>query len=81
MINYIFLENKLAIKSDLIKKIQLLSNKRQKLSDEDYEYFHEICMDYMQRFGFDENYLLTPEGKMVEQIMDEIFDLQEKNGF
>jgi len=78
MINYIFLESKVGIKSELIEKIKLLLTKNQKLPEEDYEQFHEMCMDYIQRFCFDENYKLTSDGKILEQMMDKVFDLQEK---
>ena len=42
------------------------------LSDADYESIEENVSEYLQKHGFDENYLPTEEGTMCETILDSL---------
>lgn len=71
-----FLREHVEISEYLILCIKELVQNKVKLSDSDFDFIHDQCMEYLQEFGFDELYRLTEQGKFVQKIIDTIFDLQ-----
>ena len=71
----LLLRDEIMISDFLIKKIENTFHHGQRLSEKEYEFIHDKCMDFLQRTGFDEDYNLTIKGKLIESFIDRLFDL------
>jgi hypothetical protein len=71
-----FLRNQLKLSEYLMVSIKELVQNNIKLSNADFDNIHDQCMEYLQTFGFDDQYQLTEHGQSIQHIIDKIFDLQ-----
>jgi hypothetical protein len=55
---------------EFMKKIGISVDFSKKLSDSNYEAIEEKVSEYLQKSGFDKDYLPTEEGKICEAILD-----------
>jgi len=43
------------------------------ITEDDADEIREICMDYLPVYGFDSNYELNEQGKILEKLIDKFF--------
>lgn len=64
-------------RDDLIQEIEkgkLVKNKWEiGISDATADYIRDLCSEKLQIIGFDENYNLTEQGKVLEALIDAFF--------
>lgn len=57
---------------EFMKKIGININFDKDLSEEDSDKIEELVSDYLQIYGFDENYDITNNGILCESILDKL---------
>lgn len=55
---------------EFMKRIGISINFSNKLSDSDYVLIEEKVSEHLQKYGFDDKYEPTEEGKICESILD-----------
>lgn len=64
-------------RDDLIQEIEkgkLVKNKWEiSISEETSDDIRDLCSEKLQKIGFDENYNLTEQGKVLEAMIDAFF--------
>lgn len=64
-------------RDDLIQEIEkgkLVKNKWEiGISDATADDIRDLCSEKLQKIGFDENYNLTEQGKVLEELIDAFF--------
>lgn len=67
-----FLITKVQLTSALNKALQAMSEGGE-ITDDQADELRDCCTDYLDKFGFDENYELTADGKKIEGLIDKLF--------
>ena len=43
------------------------------LSDDDADELRDLCTEFLDEYGFDENYVLTDKGEETENLIDRLY--------
>jgi len=63
-----FLDENINMDKDLRDRVMSL-----RLTEDDYDELRDACGEALQKYGFDQNYQLTPKGKRLEDLIDKLF--------
>lgn len=59
--------------ADKLKQLGENKIKPEDISIDEYDSLRDLCGDWLQMYGFDENYNPTKEGEMLENLIDKLY--------
>jgi hypothetical protein len=70
-----FMLDKLNLPLEIRKKLKKGTKGLQEMTLDEIDLLHDQCGERLQTNGFDENYNLSEEGKILEKLVDKLHDM------